>query len=29
MSEMKNIKVPKNGTLKWTAVETARRQCGL
>jgi len=26
---MKNIKVPKNGTLKWTAVETARRQCGL
>jgi len=26
---MKNIKVPKEGTLKWAAVETARRQCGL
>jgi len=26
---MKNIKVSKNGTLKWTAVETARYQCGL
>ena len=29
MSEIENIKVLKHGTLKWTAVETARYQCGL